>query len=310
MKILITGGAGFIGSHVQDVYLDAGHEVLVVDDLSHGNRENLRPETRFFQMDVRSPAVAELIAREKPDAVGHFAAQMEVRRSVEDPFFDAEVNILGGLRVLKAAAECGTPKFIFASTGGAIYGEQTEFPASESHVCAPLSPYGITKLAFEKYLHYFHVLTGIRTVCLRYANVYGPRQDPQGEAGVVAIFAQKFLAGQSPTIFGDGSQTRDYVFVGDVARANLLALGDVPPGCYNIGTGVETDVNRLCGLLAGLLGSKLPAIHAAAKAGDLARSCLSAKRAQEVLGWRPQVGLEEGLSRTSEFFRQRSRAAH
>ncbi|MBI3892471.1 MAG: NAD-dependent epimerase/dehydratase family protein, partial [Candidatus Wallbacteria bacterium] len=303
MKILITGGAGFIGSHIQNAYLATGHAVAVIDNLVHGKPENLRAEAQFHRLDIRSEEAERVIRAFRPEVVNHLAAQMEVRRSVEDPFFDADVNIIGALRVLKAAVESGCRKFVFSSTGGAIYGEQSAFPATEEHPCFPLSPYGVTKLAFEKYLHYFHALTGMQYVALRYANVYGPGQDPHGEAGVVAIFAERLLAGQQPVINGDGKQTRDYVFVGDVVAANLLALGDVPSGAYNIGTGIETDVNELFRILRELTGASAEETHVPAKAGEQRRSCLSAAKAAGVLGWSPRTLLREGLARTVEYFR-------
>lgn len=305
MKILITGGAGFIGSHIQDAYLAAGHEVAVIDDLSHGKRSNLQAQTRFFPCDIRSPEAVRAVSEWAPDVVNHLAAQMEVRKSVEDPMLDADINILGGLRVLKASVDAGCRKFIFSSTGGAIYGEQESFPASEDHPCYPLSPYGVAKLAFERYLHYFHTLTGLSYVALRYANVYGPRQDPHGEAGVVAIFAEKLLAGDQPVINGDGGQTRDYVFVEDVAAANVRALQSVPSGAYNIGTGIETDVNDLFRVLRELTGSKADEVHAPAKPGEQRRSSLSAAKAAKLLGWEPKTSLREGLARTVDFFRGR-----
>jgi UDP-glucose 4-epimerase len=303
MKILITGGAGFIASHIQDAYLQAGHEVVVVDDLSHGRRENLNPRARFYQVDIRSPEVAQIIALEKPEVVNHHAAQMEVKRSVDDPLFDAEVNLLGGLRVLKAAVDAGARKLIFSSSGGTVYGEQQVFPATEEHRTDPLSPYGVAKLAFEKYLNFFHLHHGIEYVCLRYANIYGPRQDPHGEAGVVAIFAEKMLAGRAPCIYGTGTNTRDYVFVDDVVDANVRALGDVPSGAYNIGTATETDVLQLVRILRELTGCTLEAQHVAARPGEQLRSTLSPRLAGEKLGWKPRMALREGLARTVEFFR-------
>lgn len=308
MKILITGGAGFIASQIQDAYLQAGHDVVVVDDLSHGRRENLNPGAKFHQVDIRSPELERLIAAEKPEVVSHHAAQMEVKRSVDDPIFDAEVNVLGGLRVLRSAVEAGARKVIFSSSGGTVYGEQKVFPATEEHTTDPLSPYGVTKLAFEKYLKFFHVQYGIETVSLRYANIYGPRQDPHGEAGVVAIFAQKFLAGMAPVIYGSGTNTRDYVYVGDVVDANVRALGNVPSGAYNIGTATETDVLTLVRILRELTGSSLEAQHGPARPGEQLRSSLSPRLAGEKLGWTPRMALRDGLARTVEFFRTKASA--
>ena len=224
MKILVTGGAGFIASHIADAYLAAGHEVVVLDDLSSGKRANVPAAAKFYPADIRSPETREIVRNERPEVISHHAAQMDVRRSVADPGFDAEVNVLGFINLLEAAREVGVRKVIFASSGGAVYGEQVEFPASESHAHDPLSPYGITKATGEHYLYYYRAVHGLPYVALRYANVFGPRQDPHGEAGVVAIFTERLLAGQAPTINGDGGQTRDYVFVADVVRANVAAL--------------------------------------------------------------------------------------
>ncbi len=308
MKILITGGAGFIASQIQDAYLQAGHDVVVVDDLSHGRRENLDPRAKFYQVDIRSPELERIIAAEKPEVVSHHAAQMEVKRSVDDPIFDAEVNVLGGLRVLKSAVDAGARKIVFSSSGGTVYGEQQVFPATEEHSTDPLSPYGVTKLTFEKYLKFFHVQYGLEYVCLRYANIYGPRQDPHGEAGVVAIFAQRLLAGKAPVIYGSGTNTRDYVYVGDVVDANVRALGQVPSGAYNIGTATETDVLTLVRILKELTGSRLEAQHGPARPGEQLRSSLSARLAAEKLGWTPRMALHDGLARTVEFFRAKAAA--
>ena len=224
MRILVTGGAGFIGSHIVDTYLQAGHEVWVLDDLSRGKREQVNPHAPFVRMDLRSPGLKDLLAEGNFDCINHHAAQIDVRVSVADPTRDAMINIVGTLNLLEAARAHGVPRFIFASTGGAIYGEQRHFPATEHHPTSPLSPYGVAKLAVEHYLEYYRQVHGLRYVVLRYANVYGPRQDPEGEAGVVAIFCGRVLRKQRLIIYGDGEQTRDYVFVGDVARANLLVL--------------------------------------------------------------------------------------
>lgn len=307
MKVLVTGGAGFIGSHVCDVFLRAGHEVIALDNLSSGRRENLDPRVRLAVLDIRSPEAAELIRSERPQVLCHLAAQMDVRRSVEDPRFDADANILGLLNLLEASRVSGVKKVIFSSTGGAIYGEQDVFPAPESHPTRPVSPYGVSKASGELYLGYYRAQYGLPYVALRYANVYGPRQNPHGEAGVVAIFSQRLVAGQGCTIFGDGGQTRDFVFGPDVAQANLLAFEKDYVGAINIGTGVETDINRLYSLLAEAAGSDQPVAHALGKPGEQRRSCVDPSLARKVLGWEPTMGLAEGLRKTVEFFRAKAR---
>lgn len=305
MKILITGGAGFIASHVVDAYLKDRHEVVVIDNLSTGDKENLPARARFIEMNICDPEVENIFQDEKFDLVNHHAAQINVRASVEGPQFDARVNIIGTLNLLQGCKKSGVKKFIFASTGGAIYGEQDYFPADENHPARPLSPYGIGKLAVEKYLYFYHLDCGLKYVCLRYGNVYGPRQNPYGEAGVVAIFAKKMLAGEEPIINGDGLQTRDYVFVGDVARANQLALEYPASGIFNIGTGTETDVIRIFELLKDSLKSDAPEKHGPKAPGEQQRSVLDASLAAEKLGWKPQVDLEEGIRQTAEFFQSK-----
>ena len=307
MKILVTGGAGFIGSSVADAYLAAGHEVVVVDDLSTGKRENLGPAVRFHQLDIRSPEIERLIGAERPDVVSHHAAQMDVRRSVADPAFDAEVNVLGMIRVLQASRRAGVKKVIFSSSGGAAYGEQVRFPAREDDPTNPISPYGVSKRSGEHYLFFYRAEYGLPYVALRYANVYGPRQDPHGEAGVVAIFSEKVLAGEAPTVNGDGKQTRDYVFVADVVEANVRALETAYVGPLNVGTGRETDVNTLAAELIRLSGAPLAAKHGPAKPGEQRRSVIDPSLAGRELGWAPKVTLEEGLRRTFEWFRERRR---
>ena len=308
MKVLVTGGAGFIGSHVCDEFLRGGHEVIALDDLSGGRRENLDPRVRLAVHDIRSREAAELIKAEKPQVLCHLAAQMDVRRSVDDPGFDADVNIRGMLNLLEAARVSGVKKVIFSSTGGAIYGEQDVFPAPENHPTRPVSPYGVSKAAGELYLGYYRAQYGLPYVALRYANVYGPRQNPHGEAGVVAIFSQRLIAGQGCTIFGEGKQTRDFVFGPDVARANRLAFEKDYVGAINIGTGVETDINRLFELLAEAAGSKATATHAPGKPGEQLRSCIDNALAKKVLGWEPTVDVREGLRRTIAFFREKAGA--
>jgi UDP-glucose 4-epimerase len=305
VNILVTGGAGFIGSHVVDAYVADGHHVVVVDDLSSGTKENLNPKAEFHQVDIRSPEIHPIFQRYSFEVVNHLAAQMDVRRSVADPMFDASVNVVGGLNVFESARQTGVRKIIFSSTGGAIYGEQDYFPADEEHPVRPLSPYGITKLVTEKYLFYYKEVFGIDHVILRYANVYGPRQNPHGEAGVVAIFAKKMIHGEKPVINGDGKQTRDYTFVGDVVKANLLALNHPGSHVYNIGTGIETDVTELFRLLRGLLNPSCPEVHGPAKMGEQLRSVISSAKIQSELGWNPTASLSDGLKLTAEFFKKK-----
>ena len=298
MKILVTGGAGFIGSHVAEIYLRAGHEVWIVDDLSTGKLANLSSEAHFVQADITDAAVRRLLIDERIEVVNHHAAQMDVRRSVADPLFDARVNILGLLNILEGARQAQCQRIIFASSGGTVYGEQDTFPATEDHTTRPISPYGVSKLAGERYLYFYQREHGIPSLSLRYANVYGPRQDPHGEAGVVAIFTQRLLAGETITINGDGQQTRDYVFVADVAQANLEALTADYSGAINIGTGLETTVNTLAEHLQRITGSRDRAQHGAAKPGEQRRSVLSWSRAADTLNWKPLVSLADGLEKT------------
>jgi len=303
LKLLVTGGAGFIGSHIVDALIAEGHDVVVVDDLSSGSVKNLPRRIRFIKLDVRSNNVATLFLEEHFDAVYHLAAQMDVRKSVADPRFDASVNIIGGLNILEYCAKYDVKKVIFASTGGAIYGEQDYFPADEKHPLRPLSPYGVAKLSYEQYLYYYKEVYGIDYISLRFANIYGPRQNPHGEAGVVAIFTTKFLKGEMPVINGDGKQTRDYVYVGDIVDANLKALEYTGTGIFNLGTGVETDVNTLFRKLRELTGANCEEKHGPAKKGEQFRSVLDYSHAKKVLGWEPRVSLDQGLQETVEYFK-------
>lgn len=308
MKILVTGGAGFIGSHVVDAYVQLGHEVTIIDNLSTGRRENLHPKARFLEIDVRDAGkVAEIFNATHFDLVNHHAAQMDVRRSVDDPVYDASVNILGVLNLIECCVKNGVLRVLFASSGGAIYGEQDYFPADEQHPTRPISPYGVAKLTTENYLFYYKAVHNLDSVCLRYANVYGPRQNPEGEAGVVAIFASRMLAGASPVINGDGRQTRDYVYVGDVVHANVLALNTTGTRIFNIGTGVESDVNALFRHIRNSTRSNVEELHGPAKKGEQLRSVLDARKIQAALGWKVSVSLEEGLQRTVEYFRSKKR---
>ena len=306
--ICITGGAGFIGSHLADAFLSRGDRVLVIDDLSGGRRENVPHGAELHVLDIRSKEAAALVREAGVDVLVHHAAQMDVRRSVEDPVFDAGVNVLGSLNLAEAARHGGVRQILFASTGGAIYGEQDFFPATEDHPARPLSPYGVSKLAFERYLYFYHVTYGLDVACMRYANVYGERQNPHGEAGVVAIFLDRLLAGQAPTINGDGLQTRDYVHVSDVVRANLAVVGRPGFNVYNVGTGVETTVVELYDELARAVGSPLKARHGPGKPGEQRRSVIDASRLRRDLGVPPPLSLAEGLERTASWFREKAAA--
>ncbi len=304
MRILVTGGAGFIGSHVADACLAAGHEVAVLDDLSTGREANLNPAARFHRVDVRDrEAVAAVMARERPEVLSHHAAQMDVRRSVSAPVLDAEINLIGLLHVLEEGRRHGLRRVVFASSGGTVYGDARRLPSREDDPTEPVSPYGVAKLGSERYLHYYAVVHGLSWLALRYANVYGPRQNPHGEAGVVAIFTTRLLAGEAPVINGDGRQTRDYVFVADVVRANLLALTGDASGVLNIGTGIETSVLALAARIAEATGVPIPARHGPAKPGEQARSVLDPGRAGSALGWTPTTSLTDGLAETVAWFR-------
>jgi len=306
MKILVTGGAGFIGSWVADAFIAEGNEVLIVDDLSTGVEENIPKEAGFVKGDIRDRGLLEKVFFDfKPDIVSHHAAQMDVRRSVEDPVFDAEVNIIGTINLLELSIKNRVKRFIFASTGGAIYGEPRNLPADENTPPMPISPYGTSKYAVEKYLGYYNTVYGLDYVALRYSNVYGPRQNPHGEAGVVAIFCDKIISERPCLIFGDGNQTRDYVFVGDVARANILSI-DGPVGSYNIGTEIETSVNDLVATLRKVSGREFKVEYSPPRLGEVLRIYLDIKQAERVLGWSPSVSLQDGLHRTWKWFSERN----
>ncbi len=299
MAVLVTGGAGFIGSHVAEALVARGEEVVVLDDLSSGKRENLPDGVELVEGDVREPQ-DQLFAGVKPTVCYHLAAQIDVRVSVARPDHDAQINVLGTVNLLQAALEHGT-QIVFSSTGGAIYGE-CEGPAPESAPRLPMAPYGTSKLAAEEYLATYNRLYGTRHVSLRYGNVYGPRQDPHGEAGVVSIFFKTLLAGEAPKVFGDGGQTRDYVYVGDVARATLAAT-ERDGSVYNVGTGRETSVVELLDLCQRIAGTSFEATFMPSRPGEIRRSVLDPSRALDELGWRPEHSLEDGLRETFEFFR-------
>jgi UDP-glucose 4-epimerase len=312
--ILVTGGAGFIGSHLVDVLIERGYKVVVIDNLSNGKKEHINKKAKFYKIDICSPRIVEIFKKEKPGIVFHFAAQINVRKSVEDPLFDAKVNILGSLNVIQNFVQLRTsyfkprtsnvqhPTFIFASTGGAIYGEAKKIPTPENYPANPISPYGIAKLTVENYLRFYKENFGLKFISLRFSNVYGPRQDPKGEAGVVAIFIDKLLKGERPTIFGNGNQTRDFIFVEDVAFACLKAMeykGEKE--IFNIGTGIETSINELYKIISKLLRTKIKPKYAPEKPGDLKRSCLDISLAKRELKWKPKYNLEEGVKKTIEW---------
>jgi len=308
MKFLVTGGAGFIGSNVVDGLIEAGHEVVVVDNLITGKRGNVNPKARFYRVDITSPDLEEVFERERPDYVNHHAAQMNVRKSVDDPMYDAKVNVLGSVNLLELCRRYEVKKVIYASTGGAVYGEPLYLPVDEDHPVNPLSPYGVTKHTVEHYLYFYGANYGLRYTILRYPNIYGPRQAPHGEAGVVAIFTEKMLRNERPTIFGDGTQTRDYVYVGDVVTANLLAIDKGDGEIYNVGTGVETSVNELFKLLKEAVGVDLEPIYGERRLGEVYRIAITNDKIYRDFGWKPQTPLKEGLLKTIEYYRRRGSA--
>ena len=305
MNILVTGGAGFIGSHIVDALIGEGHRVAVLDNLSTGRPENLNPKAAFHKADIRDKGISGVFAEARPEVVFHEAAQVSVRLSVDDPCADADVNVTGTLNVLEQCVKHGVKKVVFASSGGAVYGEQEVFPAPETHPVRPLSPYGVAKRTVEHYLYYYRAAHGLAYTALRYSNVYGPRQDPYGEAGVVAIFASRMLKGETPTVNGNGEQTRDYVYVGDVVRANLLALDHDYVGCLNVGTGVEVSVNGLYGFIKAATGYGGEKVHGPAKAGEQFRSVVDCKLIKDAFGWSPAVALPEGIRETVAYFREK-----
>lgn len=310
-KVLVTGGAGFIGSHVADAYLAAGYEVTVLDNLSSGRRENVPRRAQFVHSDIASPEARALLEGGGFAVLNHHAAQMDVRVSVENPALDAQINIMGLINLLEGSRRGGVTRVVFASSGGVVYGEGEQLPHAETAPKLPVSPYGVSKLASEYYLAAYAQLYGLASVSLRYSNVYGPRQNPHGEAGVVAIFGNRLRIGKALTVYGDGEQTRDYVYVGDVARANIAATTwRVPPtralddAAFNIGTGQETSVNRLARLMIDAAGGAGDIQHGPARAGELLRSALAIDKAERLLSWRPQVSLAEGLRLTFQWIKE------
>lgn len=308
-KVLVTGGAGFIGSHVADAFLAAGDEVTILDDLSSGRRDNVPKGARFVTGDIRSPEAQTLVAQGGFEVLCHHAAQIDVRKSVDHPAADGSINVVGLLNLLEGARAGGVRRVVFASSGGTVYGEGSALPVVEEAPKLPASPYGTAKLTSEYYLATFGLLYGLETVALRYSNVYGPRQDPHGEAGVVAIFSERLLKDEPLTVFGDGTQTRDMVYVGDVAAANVLAsrhavapLTSIDARAFNVGTSVETTVNQLATTLSQAAGKRVEIRHAPARAGEILRSALDVSKAARELGWRPRVSLAEGLLSTFRWF--------
>jgi UDP-glucose 4-epimerase len=308
MKILVTGGAGFIASHIVDRYLADGHEVCILDNLSTGRRENVPPQARLYEADIRDAAqVQAIMAREKPEVVNHHAAQISVVVSLSQPRFDAETNILGSLNLIQAALDHGVQKFIYGSTGGAVYGDvpAEALPIPETYPVHPISPYGISKHTVEHYLYLAQHNYGLRTTTLRYSNVYGPRQNAEGEAGVVAIFTNRLLRGQTCTIFGSGAQTRDYVYVEDVVEANRRALEAGDGEIFNIATGVETSVLGVVEALEAAWGGPVQVEHAPPRVGEVERNCLDITKARRQLGWEPRVRVPDGIRRTIAYYRAR-----
>jgi UDP-glucose 4-epimerase len=305
MKILVTGGAGFIGSNVVDAYTEAGHEVAVVDNLTTGKRENLNSKAKFYEVDIRNKEkLLQAITAFSPEIINHHAAQIDVRKSVEDPAYNAEVNEIGTLHLLEAAVKAKVRKIIFSSTGGAIYGEVTKKSgADENHPQEPISPYAITKRSAEMYLHSYKVNSGLNYTVLRYGNVYGPRQDPLGEAGVIAIFCGKMMRGEQPTIYGDGNQLRDYIYVADVAQLNHLVLDKGDNQIYNVGTGKGTSVNDLFGCLKGIMKFDKEAVYAPPRTGELFRSVLNCKKIRKELDWKAKTSVKKGLKLTLKWYK-------
>ncbi len=309
MKILVTGGAGFIASHIVDSLIKKGHKVVIVDNLSTGKRGNVNKKAKFYKLNITSKRIEDVFKKEKPEIVFHFAAQIDVRKSVEDPNSSAKTNILGSVNILESIKKHCNPKktkVIFASTGGAIYGDADTTPTPESYKEEPVSPYGIEKLAVDKYLNYYYLNFGIPYASLRLGNIYGPRQNSKGEAGVVAIFADKMINKKQVAINGDGKNTRDYVFVDDVVSASLLAMKTKKSGVYNIGTGKETDVNTIFNNLNINLDAKVKAKHGPAKKGEQKRSCLNTKKAEKELKWKAKIDIEEGIKTTSNWFKEKN----
>jgi UDP-glucose 4-epimerase len=312
-RVLVTGGAGFIGSHIAEAYLREGWEVVVLDDLSRGHEANIPKKAKFIRADIRSPEARRAVASGKFDVLNHQAAQIDVRASVDRPAFDSEINVIGLVNLLEGAGEGGVRRVVFASSGGVVYGDPEVIPTPETAPKSPVSPYGVSKIAGEYYLRALAALRGFEGIAMRYANVFGPRQDPKSEAGVVSIFVSRLMAGQPLTIFGDGRQTRDYVFVKDVARANLLASqipvpnGDLDAPAFNIATSIQRSVLELVESVGTVMGRKPQVQFAPARAGELLRCSLDVSKAKKVLGWTPQHTFDDGLRELVDWFKKEAR---
>ena len=302
VKVMVTGGAGFIGSHIVDSLVNEGYEVVIVDNLNTGARQNINPKARFYEVNICSPELARVFESEGPQIVCHQAAQTIISRSVADPLFDANVNILGSINLISNCLRYGVKKIIYASSGGAVYGEPKHLPANEKHPVDPLSQYGASKHTVEHYLHLYWLQYGLEYVSLRYSNIYGPRQNPAGEAGVIAIFTSQMLCGEQPTIFGKGDKTRDYTYVSDIARANVLAIRAGKTGIYNLGTGVETSDRQIFDMVAQNLGYKGDPNFAQVRKGEIYRICLDSSKAKAELGWQPLTSVKDGIAQTVAFF--------
>jgi len=303
MKILITGGAGFIGSHLADKLIEKKHNVVIVDNLSTGKKENINPKAKFYKTDIGDKKIAWIFKKENPEIVFHLAAQINLRESVKNPIEDAKINILGGLNILENCKKFNVKKIIFSSTGGAIYGQASIVPTPESYIAEPLSPYGIAKLATEKYLNYYNKVFGMPFLVLRFANVYGPRQNSKGEAGVIAIFCSQFFSNKQPIINGDGFQTRDFVYVFDVVKAILSAMDSEKTGVFNVGTAKETNINDIFLMIKKSTGSVLEEAHRPSEKGEQQRSCLDYSKIKSELNWMPEYDLKTGIEKTVEWFK-------
>jgi UDP-glucose 4-epimerase len=311
MKILVTGAAGFIGSHVADAYVNLGQEVVILDNLSRGSKRNLNTKCRFYQCDIRDREdVEKIFLLEKPTIINHHAAQMDVRRGVREPLFDAQVNILGSINLIESALANGAKRFIYAATAGAGYGEPKQMPVSEDYPINPITPYGISKHTVEHYLFTFQVLYGLEYVVLRYGNVYGPRQNSQGEAGVFAIFSEQMLADLQPLIYGNGKKIRDYIYISDVAAANVAALDRGANEIFNVGSGVETSDLEIFQRVRDLLGKRIEPRYAARRLGEIDNICLDISKAKSLLQWVPRVNLSEGASNTVGYFQRLADLKH